>query len=97
MLSRRLSALTLLWIFLINNGCEGFPERPEGNVYNLNSQENIGYEMSTPKGVEGEFKYTGKDKPILEMDKFFCVSPEYLIKLKNWAKEVQKYSKEKCQ
>lgn len=94
---KKLSAFNPLLICLIVSGCSSFPQRPNGYVYNLDTHSNVGYQMSVPRKSSEDFKYTGKDIPVKEMDKYFCVSPEYLLKLQFWADDVTEYAKDKCQ
>lgn len=91
-----MNVFKLLVICLTLSACSGFPERPQGYVYAVNTNLSIGHEFEAPKNIKAPFEYTGKDKSLKDMDKYFCVSPEYLVKLKSWIKDVVEYSKDKC-
>lgn len=90
------SALSLLSMLLMLSGCVGFPERPNGHLYHIDVPGGVSYEMSVPKDPKEDVKYNGNEKPIQDMDKYFCVSPEYFLDLKFWAKDVVEYSEDRC-
>ena len=92
----RLSGLSLPLMLLIVSGCAGFPKRPSGHVYHLNTIEGAAYEMSVPTKAGDDFKYTGNKKPIAEMDKYFAISPSYMLDLKFWIEDVKEYAEDKC-
>lgn len=93
---KSLSVLALHLMLLINLGCDSFPKRPDGHVYQLNTVAGEAYQMSVPRSTNDDFKYTGKDIPLDSADKYFCVSPEYMIRLQFWMSDVVKYAEEKC-
>lgn len=96
MLRLKKSASTLLLICLTVSGCNGFPERPKGNLYQLNTVEGKAYEYEIPKTIDGGYKYTGKDMYIIDLDNYFCISPSYQAEVKAWMKAVEKYAEDKC-
>lgn len=96
---QRMSVLLLLAIYLIINslGCIGLPKRPNGFVYHIDIINGVAYQFSVPKSAYGDFKYTGKDRHLTELDKYFCVSPDYQFDLQAWMQDVEDYAKDKCE
>lgn len=96
-LNQKLHVLKLPLILLMLSGCEQFPKRPSGYLYNMDAMNEVAYELRVPDSPRDSFEYTGKDKPLPEMDKYYCISPEYFLELKFWAQDVEKWAKDKCE
>lgn len=92
----KLDVFKLLLMSLMLSGCSGFPTRPSGHIYNVDSKSGVAYKMSIPQKSNQDFKFTGEEVQLKMIDKYFCVSPEYLMKLQFWMDDVRDYSEEKC-
>lgn len=86
----------LIYLILNNIACSGFPKRPDGFVYHLNTVDGVAYEMAAPKTPHDNFKPTNRELKLDELDTYFCVSPSYQLDLNFWVQDVIKAAKEKC-
>jgi len=87
----------VIYLTLNSLGCiETLPKRPDGFVYHIDTVSGVAYQFSVPKSAHDDFKYTGKEIPLNEMDKYFAVSPDYQFKLQAWMQDVEEYAKDKC-
>lgn len=76
--------------------CGSFPKRPDGFIYSLDTPLSLSYEFKAPKTIKAPIEPTGKEKPINQMDKYFCISPKYYIKLREWGEDLSDYAEKKC-
>ena len=71
------------------------PKRPDGEICALNVPKGICHRLQIPEHEDGEWKYLG-DRPLTDVDKYFALSPEYMLKLKNYVKDLREWAEKKC-
>lgn len=76
--------------------CGGFPTRPEGFMYSIDTEEGVAYQFKVPTNPLEQIEFTEIELPIEQIDKYICASPEYTLELRRWAEQVIKHAEENC-
>lgn len=77
--------------------CAGAPKPPPDlEVCAIDLDANVCYRLRIPKSPDGEWEYVG-DKPLSKLDKNFAVTPEHVLKVKKYIKELREWAEKSGQ
>lgn len=88
--------LAIFCVALSLVACAGAPKPPSDlEVCAIDIEANVCYRLRIPKNPEGDWEYIG-DKPLSALDKSFAVTPEHVLKVKKYIKELKDWAEQRA-